>query len=503
MTRFDPSLDVATPLSDWEKIDALRCKADLKHFVHRAWRVAEPAEQFKWNWHLDQICDVLEKASTGELKRIIFNVPPGFMKSFLVSVFWPLWEWTSNPNYEFATFSHTDDLTIRDNARVRKVLRSNWFQRYFDTRLKDGENEKKLFHTTVDGYRLASSVGGAGVGRHPHRIIIDDPLNPEAISKDTKTKIEGCQSWFRGTIKSRLTKDPVIILIMQRLHLEDLAGYLLSQAEAGGEQYYHVCYQMEYDPEFRYNYPLDPRTEEGELLWPALRNRKQIEEQKAGWTPFEISGQFQQDPKPKGGGFFKVNHFDIIDESEVPFHKLLMVRGWDTGDHEIGTDSTVGVLLGFDVDGDVGTLDPDNLPLHALDVYILDVVTNDDGTDTNDMILHTAALDGKDVLVREERSGSDAGKAVTRARGRSLIGYDYEEVVVSGKNKAKRAGPFRSHCNQARVHVVRKTWTKSYIERMLEFGVSTKDDEIDATSCAYNAGVKYFEELRPGRYGLM
>ena len=111
-------------------IDALKAslaKDSLVDFIEQAWPLVEPEADLYWNWHLDEVCDVLEAVTRGDLKRVIFNVPPGTGKSLIVSVFWPAWEWAISGGAErYLTASYSDVNTIRDNRRLRSIVMSKW-----------------------------------------------------------------------------------------------------------------------------------------------------------------------------------------------------------------------------------------------------------------------------------------------------------------------------------------------------------------------------------------
>ena len=101
----------------------------LVNFVEQAWHVIEPAEEYKHNWHIDVICEHLEAVTRGEIKNLLINVPPGTMKSILVSVMWPAWEWTQNPALRYFGVSYDESLSIRDAMKCRDIITSEWYQR--------------------------------------------------------------------------------------------------------------------------------------------------------------------------------------------------------------------------------------------------------------------------------------------------------------------------------------------------------------------------------------
>jgi len=281
-----------------DAIEAELARRSLRQFVETAWPFVEPDVPFCSNWHIDALCAQLERVSRGEIDRLLINVPPGTMKSLIVSVLWPAWEWASNPALRYLTFSYSEQLTIRDNLRVRDILQSSWYQRHFPgTALRADQNAKLQFDTTASGWRQASSVGGRGTGMHPDRIIIDDPHS--AMQAHSEAERMAVSMWVDGTVSSRgIVRGVAVVVIMQRLHEQDLSGYLLAK---GG--WTHIRWPMRYEPD-RPD-PLDPRTERGELLWPALFTEARVSRLERDMGSYEAAGQLQQHPTPPEGGLIK------------------------------------------------------------------------------------------------------------------------------------------------------------------------------------------------------
>lgn len=445
-----------------------RLLGSLKAFVERFWPKVEPEKALVWNWHLDELCEVLEAVSLGKegFERVIFNVPPGTMKSLLISVFWPSWEWARRPQLRYFTASYSDHLTIRDNLRVRDIVSSAEYQTLFALRFKGDQNAKERFDTTNKGWRLASSVGGAGTGEHPDRIIIDDPTSAQGAKSDVKR--QEANDWFDRTVSTRgKTRGAVIVVVMQRLHEEDLTGHLLAK---GG--WLHIMLPMRY--ETKRADPRDRRTEENELLWPTLFTERMVRELETDLGPYGSAGQLQQRPAPEGGGLFKKHWFEIVEALPVGARIRRRVRGWDTAGTENDGDYTAGVLLAETPEGVI---------------YVEDVVRDQleagpDGVDL--LILNTAKMDGRKVSVREEKEGGSAGKAVVASHAKLLRGHDYEGVLVSG-DKVTRARPFRAQCAAGNVKLLRGAWNKAYLDELAGFPVGANDDQVDGSSCAYNA----------------
>lgn len=471
-----PTLTLERVESELEAIEAELCRRSLSMFVRRAWSIVEPDRAYVHNWHIDVLCSTLESITRGDLKRVIINIPPGTMKSLLVSVFWPAWEWANNPKLRYLSASYSTHLTIRDNLRLRDIVQSPWYQRHFAVTFASDQNAKELIKTTGGGWRFATSVGGAGTGEHPDRILIDDPHTAEQAASDKERKT--ATDWFDNTISTRgVARDVAIVLVMQRFEEEDLSGYLIAK---GG--WLLIRFPMRYEPTRPPNPatndsgwdadPLDPRREDGELLWDELFTEPKVKQLETDLGIEGTAGQLQQRPTPRGGGEFKREWFKVIRYIPSSIHIQRRVRGWDTAGTEDGGDYTVGVLLAES---------------EQECIYVEDVRREQLGPNGVDQLIKaTAKEDGITLPQREEKEGGSAGGAVIAMRAKTLKGHDYRGVVVTG-NKRVRRKPFRTQCEAGNVYLLWGPWNKAYIDELCNLPHGKYDDQGDASSCAYNA----------------
>lgn len=451
-----------------------RLRGSLLAFVREAWDIVEQGQAFQNNWHIEELCKILESVTAGNMKRVVVNVPPGTMKSLLTSVFWPCWMWANNPRLRILTAAYSDKRALDANLKARNIIKSLWFKKHFTVDLVEDQDTKGRYDTKVGGWRIATSVGGEGQGLHPDYIIIDDPST--AAQAESALERATVNTWFDGTISSRgASRGAAIVVIGQRLHEEDLSGYLLKS----GVAWEHVCWPMEYEkqrvddagrptgnpPDVR-----DHRAAEGELLWPQLFDGAKVKQLKLQMGPYIAAGQLQQRPAPEGGGLFKRDWFQFVDA--VPKNIIRKLRGWDTAGTEGAGDYTRGIKIEEDSDHNF---------------YISSAVGGQLGPDGVDkLILSVAKQDGLDVAQREEKEGGASGKAVIAARSKLLRGHDYQGVQVSG-SKIIRANPFRSQVEGQHVFIVRASWNDEYIKELCNFPTAGHDDYVDATSCAFNA----------------
>jgi predicted phage terminase large subunit-like protein len=292
------------PKEQLRKLDLLLTSDSLRDFVRQAWPIVESTRRLTWNWHLDAICSHLEAVSKGQLKRLIINIPRRHTKSSIVSVFWPAWEWTRNPQARFLVGSHALSLCVRDSRHSRQVIESPWYQRNWGSlfKLTTDQNQKTHFENDRQGFRLSRSVGASAVGQGGDFVVVDDPHDPEQVQSDVQR--QAVLDWFDGVMVSSI-QDPeksAHVLIMQRVHHKDLTGHLLAQ---GG--YEHLCLPSEFVPERRCVTSIgfsDPRKERGELLFPKRFPQTYVDDQRVR-LGHRFAGQHQQNPSPPEGGLAK------------------------------------------------------------------------------------------------------------------------------------------------------------------------------------------------------
>lgn len=290
------------------------CEGSLAAFVRHAWHVIEPAQDYVHGWHIDAIADHLEAVSNGDITRLLINVPPGAMKSTLVSVLWPAWEWgpRGESHRRIIGTSYSQALAIRDATRMRRLVTSQWYRSLWpDVVLTADQNAKLKFETTRTGFREAAPAGSL-TGSRGDRLLLDDPHSVESANSDAMRQTT--TEWFLEAVPTRLVnpKSSAIVVIMQRLHEADVSGIILEK----GLDYEHLMIPMEYETGRHCVTSIgweDPRTYEGELMFPARFPAEVVERDKAVMGPFAIAGQFQQRPEPRGGGILKRDYWRIWD----------------------------------------------------------------------------------------------------------------------------------------------------------------------------------------------
>jgi predicted phage terminase large subunit-like protein len=309
-------------------------KRSLRKFVQGAWQVVEPATAFYDNWHIGIICEYLTALTSGQIRNLIINIPPRCMKSLTVCVFYPTWMWTHSPQKRFLTSSYAEDLAVRDAVKSRRVIASPWYQQHFGDvfKLAGDQNVKSRYENDKTGHRVAVSAGGTGTGEGGDIIIVDDPLKAQDKNSDPIRTEKN--DWWDKTMSTR-GNDPrkvARIVIMQRLHEDDLTGHLIEKMkEEGADQYEHLVLPMRYEPQrFFSSIGLsDPRTEPGQLLWPERVPEEEVRKLEVSLGS-DAAGQLQQRPTAEGGQIFLGEWWDgkcryrVSDQAT----KNLIVRRW-------------------------------------------------------------------------------------------------------------------------------------------------------------------------------
>lgn len=298
------------------------CYKHFRYFLKRAWREIDPAP-FVDGWHIDAIADHLQAVHDGHIKNLIINIPPGLGKSMIASVLWPAWCWAKKPSLQFMGASYEAQLSTRDAVKCRQLMSTPWYKFFFRSHaspfpvkpwdFEDDQNLKTFYKNTEKGHRQAIGVGGKGTGYRGDVLIIDDPIS--ASDAHSKIKREAAIRWKDETMSSRFNNKEKAkeVLIMQRLHEEDLTGHLLRQ---GGWEHLRLPARFEVADKCKTrtwagaDFYEDRRTQEGELLFPALLSDNVLKIMKVQCGSYGFAGQYQQRPAPAEGGIIKREWFN-------------------------------------------------------------------------------------------------------------------------------------------------------------------------------------------------
>jgi predicted phage terminase large subunit-like protein len=450
-----------------QKIRAELARRSLLEFTRQAWPILEPGVKMKEGWVLEAICEHLEAVADGRIKRLLINVPPGSSKSRLARVMFPLWLWTKKPWMRIIGASYALSLSERDSYYARTIVQSDWYQQNFGVSISSEQGAKINFDNTSMGGLRAISVGGATTGFRGDLLLLDDGHNASEGESDAK-RSEAVQ-WFLETFQTRVNDldNTPIVVIGQRIHEEDIYSAAI---ELG---YDHLNIPMEWEEDQRKTTSIgwtDPRTKEDELMWPERFSADAVERLKKALGPYAASAQLQQRPVPRKGGMFMVDNIRQIDD--LPDEPFIAVRAWDLAGSEGKGAFTVGTKLLW---GE-----------KSQQFYVADVVRQQlGGGAVRDLIQRVAEEDGVSVKIIIPRDPGQAGKVQSEDIAALLRGFSVKIEAQSGA-KELRAEPFASQVEIGKVAVLKRTWTKAWLDELRFFPKSKWKDQVDSVSSAFN-----------------
>lgn len=448
--------------------------------MRETWSIIEPARPYVHGWHLDAIYDHLEAVSRGEILRLAINVPFGAMKSLAACVFWPCWEWTTNPWLRIIGTSYRGDYADRDARRMHDLVTSEFYQRHWGDKVQLERSGETSFSNSAKGFResipYTSLTGGRG-----DRVILDDPHSTETAESELER--ERAIRIFRESVPSRINdpKTSAIVIIMQRLHERDVCGV----AQAMDLGYTFLMLPMEFESARKCityvkgkQFFEDPRTYEGELLFPERFPRDEVDRLKKALGAYAVASQMQQRPAPREGKMFHRAWFGFAKSAPADCR---WVRHWDIADTEAqlgeNPDYTAGLKLG-----------------HAASTgryYIADVRrVREESPVVRRLIKNTAAADGLDCAISFAQDPGSAGKTVARDLIRMLPGFSASAAPETG-SKIARAEPVQSQAEAGNVLIVigsgetQPEWVESFLAEIEKFPSGAHDDQVDALSGAF------------------
>ncbi|CAA2142219.1 phage terminase large subunit [Hyphomicrobium sp. ghe19] len=302
-------------------------RQDLASFIARAFATVDGSQPFAANWHIDLIADRLMRAYRREIKRLIITLPPRNLKSISASIAFPAWALGKNPALRFICASYSQELSGKLARDCRTVMSAPWYRRALAAGgLNPHKQAEGEFETLAGGYRLSTSVGGTLTGRGGNFIIIDDPIKPQDVQSEPRR--QSVKQWYDSTLYSRLDnkKDDVIILIMQRVHVDDLVAHVMEK-----EPWEHLRLPAIAEEDESYVL-LDGRKvgrREGEPLHPEREPLKVLRQLRASMSSYQFSAQYQQAPVPAEGNLLKWRWFQRYESLPPRGGNDRIVQSWD------------------------------------------------------------------------------------------------------------------------------------------------------------------------------
>jgi predicted phage terminase large subunit-like protein len=442
-------------------------RRNLYAFIARTFYELNPETEFKPNWHIEVTAAELEACFRGETTRLIINVPPRSLKSQAASVAFPAWLLGQKPGAQIICASYGQDLANKHAIDCRAVLSSGFYRSIFPTRLSPQRQAVHEFMTTQKGVRLATSVGGVLTGRGADFIIIDDPLKPdEALSETQRNAVN---AWHDHTLYSRLNdkKTGCIILIMQRLHEDDLVGHVLGQGNNWKVLRFPAI--AEEDETYAIQTSLGPQRFQrrvGEALHPERESLEILQNIRETQGEYHFAGQYQQAPAPLGGGMVKAGWFKSYTANELPPKFEMVFQSWDTANKPTE-------LSDYSVCTTWGVKDKHIYLLHVLRRRM------DYPALKRAVAEQAQAFHPKEIIIEDKASGTQLIQELIYERVHGIRRYE------PTMDKIMRLHNVSSTIENGFVHLPEKAeWLPEYLHELTTFPKGKYDDQADSTSQA-------------------
>jgi predicted phage terminase large subunit-like protein len=450
-------------------------KISFREYIEEGWKEAATSSELKNEFYVNAIAEHLEALYNREIKNLIINIAPRHAKSTICSVLFPTWIWTFNPEHQFITASYSDRLVTRDAVASRRLILSDWYQSNWGHlyELREDVNQKKLYETDKNGRRYSTTVAGGGVGEGADIIIVDDPHKPLEVK--SKVYRERVIDWFVDTLSTRWNNRDTFakLIIMQRLHENDLCGYLIDN-EPNEWCILRLPTEFEGDRSKNLFGWSDPRTIEGELLSPSLLNEEAVEKEKKKGR-IRWANQFQQRPVPEEGGH--VLKSNILKYKKEELSNLdLVIASFDLA-KGINPRSkfTVGTVWGKKKDNK----------------YLLKMIRKKIlfGEQIDEIVTLAEEMRNIEyILIESELHGTAVIEEVRKRLREKNLKTRIIPIDVKGLNKDKetRFLSIAKDFEELKIYVPDSSgaWVDIWIDEITKFPLSTYTDIVDSTSQA-------------------
>lgn len=414
------------------------------------------------------IAAALDEILNGDNDRLIVEAPPRHGKTEIGTRKFPALYLGKHPTRNVMSGSYDAELASDFGRDVRNLIANPRYAALFPmTSLAEDSQAKGRWHTAQGGGYLSGGIGGSTgsgtgfTGRGANLLVIDDPIKDRSSAESQATR-DHIWRWYTSTAYTRLESDAAIVLIQTRWHEDDLAGRLQQEAKVGGDQWKVVTLSTIGD------------NNEIVSVWPERFPVKRLQRimmalggpQSRDWTAL-----YGQRPTPQAGALFITTAIPVIDAPPVG----TAVRAWDLGaTRQVGSRDpswTVGVRM---------------VKTGHNRFAVTDIKRLRDGPDkVEEAIFNTASQDGAEVQISLPQDPGQAGKAQVQSFTAKLIGYNVVSSPETG-DKATRAAPYIAQCNVGNVALVRGPWNRAYLEELASFPNGAHDDQVDASSRAFN-----------------
>jgi predicted phage terminase large subunit-like protein len=438
---------------------------DLVSFIERGFHELNPQTRFLCGPHIEVIATKLEACRQGKIKRLIINLGPRGLKSHCTSIAFPAWCLGHNPTGQIICASYGQDLADKFARDCRTIMSADWYKAIFATRVANRQAVAD-FMTTEQGVRMSTSVGGVLTGRGADLIIIDDPLKPDEALSETQRK--AVNDWYDNTLLSRLNDkaNGCIIIIMQRLHQDDLVGHVLEHENWEVLSFPAIAEQGEahlivnpFGTRLFKRKVGDPLHPERESLAIYANTRQTIGE-------YNFLSQYQQNPSPAGGAMVKTEWLRFYEPGEQPATFSRTVQSWDTANKATElSDYSVCTTWG----------------VNYKHYYLLDVYRRKlNYPDLKRAVIEQANKhDARTIVIEDKASGT---QLIQDLKSEFIDGIT-EYKPPPGTDKIMRLHAQTAMFENGRVFLPRAApWLADYMHELTSFPGTRYDDQVDSTT---------------------
>jgi predicted phage terminase large subunit-like protein len=443
---------------------------DFMTFIERSFLELNPEAIFHSNWHLRVLAAKLELCRQGKLRRLIVNLPPRSLKSHTVSVAFVAWLLGHDPSAQIICASYGQDLADKLARDCRTLMLSSFYQSLFTrTRLSPDKQSVNDFTTTRQGFRMSTSVGGVLTGRGADIIILDDPLKPDDALSETRRK--GVNDWYDNTLLSRLNnkEQGVIIIVMQRVHQDDLVGHVLEQE---GWDVLSFPAIAEVDETFLIEEIFGRKSfqrQTGEPLHAARESLETLAKIRGSIGEYNFSSQYQQRPIPLGGALIKQPWLRRYEPGSEPKEFSYIVQSWDTA-------NKAGELNDYSVCTTWGV--HQRRYFYLLNVYRRRMEFPDLLRAVKEQ---ARRYDPRNILIEDKASGTQLIQAL-KAEGVYCV---TPHLPQPGADKVMRVHSQTAEFESGHVLIPSDApWLDDYVSELLAFPGGHHDDQVDSTTQA-------------------
>jgi predicted phage terminase large subunit-like protein len=445
-------------------------RQDFVSFIERSFYELNPTKPILLASYIEVIAAKLEACRQGKIKRLIINLPPRYLKSHCASVAFVAWLLGHRPATQIICASYGQELAEKLALDTRKIMTCQWYQSLFHTRLAADKQAVNDFMTTASGFRMATSVGGVLTGRGAEFIIIDDPLKPEDGFSETKRT--SVNNWYDGTLLSRLNDKATgcIIMIMQRLHQDDLVGHVLGQDEWDVVSFPAIA---ESDEHYAFESILGKQQfflrREGEPLHTERESLAMLNATRERIGSYYFSSQYQQNPCPVGGAIVKSEWLQYFDATvPPPSGRAYTLQSWDTA-NKSGELNDYSVCTTWRVVNDRYYL------LHVFRKRL-------EYPELKRKVIELASeYKPQAVLIEDKASGTALIQELKIDRRFKFIPY----MPPSGTDKTMRLVAQTDLFENGLVFLpLQAPWLNDYLQELISFPGAKYDDQVDSTAQA-------------------